>query len=631
MSATSIRRGRFSGLGLQRRIMLYVTVGLSAMFGVLAFLGLGAINEATELVFSERLAAAHTTASVLQHDFERVEDEALEEAAELHLLTAADLPSAEGAATSLLAHFSERDPSPFFRVSGVWVLDSAGRSIEAAGSPPAKPERDQVGTISPVLIVPPSQTTVLRALGPVAGATPLAAIVVRGGGAIDPSGRVLVVHTISVNSTAAYVPSLLGRPTSVDQPGQAPASSADEYHLEVIDPDGVTVLGIGADERPGEPSRHSEAIRDLVRDHLAAALMHEPGPGDPFEAHVMAVVPVSSTPFYLVLEQPVDIALALPLQLRERLLLSIVVGFGATLLVAWVTTRHVVKPTEQLTAAAERMAKGDLSSPITVTAPDEVGKLAESLDLMRQHLRDAHAAAAATNRELESRVAERTARLGEVLRKTISAQEEERHRLARELHDETAQTLAALAITLDRARDSLDDGSEPARGHVREAKAIATRLLDETRRLILGLRPAVLDDLGLVPAVRWQCETALSDRGIEARIEDGLGATRLPGYVEVALFRIIQEAVGNVARHADAAHVQIQLTREDGTVTVVVADDGKGFDVKVAMGTSGRARSVGLLGMQERVALLNGTMEVRSAPGSGTTLVVRIRPGEIPT
>ena len=124
-------------------------------------------------------------------------------------------------------------------------------------------------------------------------------------------------------------------------------------------------------------------------------------------------------------------------------------------MVALITTRHVVKPTEQLTGAAERMAGGDLASPISVAAQDEIGQLAESLEEMRQRLRAAYEAVEKTNKELEIRVSERTERLGQVLRQTISAQEDERRRLARELHDETAQTIAALSIALDRARDGL--------------------------------------------------------------------------------------------------------------------------------------------------------------------------------
>jgi len=290
--------------------------------------------------------------------------------------------------------------------------------------------------------------------------------------------------------------------------------------------------------------------------------------------------------------------------------------------VAWVTTRHVVKPTEQLTAAAERIARGDLASPIDVIAQDEVGELAESLDKMRLRLGAAYDAAERTNRELESRVAERTARLGQVLRNTISAQEEERRRLARELHDETAQRLAALSIALDRARDGLD-GSNPALARILEAKANASALLADTRRLILGLRPTVLDDLGLIPAIRWYCETYLAQEGIEVIIEAGKTPPRLASHTEVALFRIVQEAVNNVARHSGAGHARIEVRFDNAMVRVVVTDDGKGFDVAGVLDPSATvSESVGLLGMQERVNLLGGRLAISSTPGVGTSIAV---------
>jgi signal transduction histidine kinase len=244
---------------------------------------------------------------------------------------------------------------------------------------------------------------------------------------------------------------------------------------------------------------------------------------------------------------------------------------------------------------------------------------------MRERLQEAHAAIERTNRELETRVAQRTARLGEALRQTISAQEDERSRLARELHDETAQTLAALSIALDRAREGLSaDPGDPgaAREQIGEAKAIAARLLAETRRLILGLRPAILDDLGLVPALRWQSEVALGERGVQVTVGENLGKRRLPAHVEVALFRIIQEALTNVGRHAQAGHVDVQLEEHDGTLSIAVSDDGQGFDAERILGSNGRATSVGLIGMRERVALLGGHMSIDSSPGRGTKLLV---------
>jgi len=622
-SSEEVRRAmeRFRRLGLQRRIMLYVTVGLAVMFAVLALVGLDAIDQATQLVFRERLSTASVTAGIIERDLARVADDARQ--AGRSLLEPDGPPPVTDVTRGLLEEFAQRaDPSVFFRVSGVWLLNGRGTVLAAAGLPAAPAP----GVAAPFDLPAPAARSdgyaVLRAPGPVPGEQPFAVVAVALAMGDSDTLFTLVVHTVSINTTADYVPGVYG--AQAPGPSAAPMihESAGGYHLEVIDPDGSAVLGVGADEQPGLMSRHFSAIQSLMATRGSAALVHEPSPGEDVEPHVMAVVPLAASPFYVVLEQPVDIALALPMQLRQRLLLSISLGFVATLAVAWVTTRHVVKPTEQLTAAAERIARGDLSSPIDVIAQDEVGELAESLDKMRLRLRAAYDAAERTNRELESRVAERTARLGQVLRKTISAQEEERRRLARELHDETAQRLAALSIALDRARDGLD-GSNPALARILEAKTNASRLLADTRRLILGLRPTVLDDLGLIPAIRWYCETHLVEQGIEVIIEVDKALPRLPSHTEVALFRIVQEAVNNVARHSGARHARIEVRFTDAMVRVVVADDGKGFDAAGALDPSASVtESVGLLGMQERVNLLGGHLDIRSTPGAGTSIAV---------
>jgi signal transduction histidine kinase len=615
---------RLRRLGLQKRIMLYVTVGLAVMFGMVAVLGLSAIDEATQLVYRERLTTAHITAGIFERDFARVAAEVDKARSELFPGSGSRPPA--GAATRLLARFElDPEPYPFFRVGGVWLLDSAGGLLDQAGEPhvPAG-STPRVGTELAAALR--GHFEVFTAAGTVKGALSFAAVAVRIERSSDSPAPVAVIHTVSVNRIQPYVPADHGQPGGAALVEPAPAGAAQVYHLEVVGPDGVALLGIGPDERPGEPSPHYPVIQRLVATRAAATVLHEPLRGEEGEPHVMAAVPLGSSPFYVVLEQPVDVALALPNQLRDGLFLSIGIGFLLTLLVAWVTTRHVVTPTEQLTRAAERMAGGDLASPIKVTAQDEVGQLADSLEAMRRRLQAALASVEQTNRELETRVADRTARLGRVLRTTISAQEEERHRLARELHDETAQTLAALAIVLDRARDAFADDLAPpeANAHILEARAIAARLLEETRRLILGLRPSILDDLGLVPAIRWLCETSLGDKGIDVSIEVDRSGVRLPGHVEVSLFRIVQEAISNVARHADASHVRIALEVTDGIARVTIADDGRGFDPAQAMGPAGSAQSVGLVGMQERVGLIDGRMEVHSWLGAGTEIVVEV-------
>jgi Signal transduction histidine kinase len=596
--------------------MLYVTLGLAAMFGTLAFIGLGAIDEATRLVFQERLSTAYTTAGIIERDFGRIAIDVQETSRELGTTTGSGSPGLRAA--GLLEHFARANPYPFFEVSGIWLLDDAGHVVDAAGLPGATDALD--GAAASLAANHPESHAVLRAISAIPGAFAFATVLVRMPGNNPP---IALVHTTSVNSLADYVPASYGRDGAAT-PAAPEGAAAQRYHLEVVDPDGMALLGVGSDEVPGQPSRHYPAIRDLMATGSAAALLHEPGPNDRFEAHVMAVVPLAGSPFYIVLEQPVDVALALPLRLREQLLVAIVVGFLAALLVAWITTRHVVKPTEELVGAAERIAKGDLASPIDVAAQDEIGRLAESLEAMRQHLRAAYEAVEETNRELEVRVAERTERLGQVLRQTISAQEDERRRLARELHDETAQSIAALSIALDRARDAIAGSGPEAISQIGQAKELSGRILAETRRLILGLRPTVLDDMGLVPAIRWYTESYLGDKGIAVTTEAAVPAQRLPAHIEVALFRIVQEALANVAKHSRAGHADVRITHDESRITVTVADDGVGFDVVRVLGQTGATESVGLLGMQERTRLLGGRLEIESRDGGGTLVRVEV-------
>lgn len=608
----------FGRLGLQRRIMLYVAVGLALMFASFTALGLRSLQQATQLVYRERQAIAQFTAVAMGRDFLHVAREVEEARRGLEGDTWRTV------AERLLAHLARTDPFLFFRVSGLWILDSRGRLVAAAGSP--EPEAAGYGSLvaSVSMREPGSRFTALPAIGGPEGEVPFAAILVPVGADPASPGLLAVVHTVSINSPGSYVPTAFW-PEGPDRPIATRVRDAHaEYHLEVVSPEGRAILGIGEDERPGQMSPHAAVLGRIMAARQATTLLHEPQAGDAFERHVMAVVPVPSSPFYIVLEQPADVALAMPLRLRQHLLLLTAAGFMAALIVAWITTRHVVQPTEELTRAAQRMAEGDLESPIGIRAQDEVGGLAESLDIMRQRLRAAQEEIAGSNRVLEQQVRERTARLGEALRQSLSAQEEERYRLARELHDETAQALGALGIALDRARDALTGASPEALERLREAKAVTSRLLEEIRRLILDLRPLVLDDLGLGPAIRWYVETHLEERGVEVVLEMDTPAPRLPKPIEVALFRVVQEAVNNIVRHAQARHARIRLAYADGVARAVVRDDGQGFDVERVLGPHASFATVGLLGMQERVRLLDGRIQVRSQSGQGTEVTVEI-------
>jgi signal transduction histidine kinase len=608
-------------LGLQRRIMLYVAFGLALMFGALAVIGLGAIDQATRLVFRERLATAYTTAGILERDFARSASDTIEAAREVQVAPGVAGSAASEAAT-MLAYFDRVPPYLFFRVSGLWLLDRAGELVAAAGSPGPRPGAPATAVVTALRSNTSGGYVVEPSLGPVAASVSFAAVGVVLPASIVPVARIAVLSTVSRNATTDYDPQSheLGPARAAQGAGSEPTG----YHLEVVDPAGIAVLGIGADERPGEPSRHFPEIRSLIASGGADAMLHTSDQYGQVEPHVMAVVPLIGTPFYIVLEQAVDVALALPRQLEDRLLITTVLGFTAALTVAWVTTRHVVKPTEELTAAAGRIASGDLTSPITVHAEDEIGLLAERLEAMRQQLRTAREASVALQSDLERRVTDRTARLNLLLGQTIGAQEAERLRLARELHDETAQSLAALAISLDRARDALRAGDPEASARIAEARGTSERLLDETRRLILGLRPASLDDLGLVAAIRAYADAMVASRGIEVTI-DAPDLPRIEGPIEIAVFRIVQEALANVARHADARTTRVELSAVDGDLVAIIADDGVGFEVDGDLDSSADPTpSFGLLGMRERVRLLGGTIEITSRPGGGTRIVVHV-------
>jgi signal transduction histidine kinase len=205
----------------------------------------------------------------------------------------------------------------------------------------------------------------------------------------------------------------------------------------------------------------------------------------------------------------------------------------------------------------------------------------------------------------------------DALRRVVAGQEVERRRLARELHDETGQALTSILLGLRAVEDAgTTDGVQKSVSDVREL-VVAT--LQDVRRLAVQLRPAALDDFGLMPALERLVQTYSETTGIAVALEAGLGEQRLPAEVETTLYRIVQEALTNIVKHAEARSVSILLVRREGSVTVVIEDDGRGFDPART-----REDGLGLLGMSERVELHDGRLKIEAAPGLGTTLVVEM-------
>jgi PAS domain S-box-containing protein len=208
----------------------------------------------------------------------------------------------------------------------------------------------------------------------------------------------------------------------------------------------------------------------------------------------------------------------------------------------------------------------------------------------------------------------------ELLARAIHVQEDERRRIARELHDETGQALNAMVFGLKAAEAAL--ASDPGRAQevIAKLKAAASDNVRELQSIIYDLRPSVLDDLGLIPALRWFVETRLEAAGLEVRWEIRGAERRLKPEAETALFRVAQEALSNVLRHSAASRVDLGLDFGDSSVTLSVSDNGQGFEVEPMLARRDESgRGLGLLGMRERVELLGGVFSVESTPGEGTT------------
>jgi two-component system, NarL family, sensor histidine kinase DevS len=212
-------------------------------------------------------------------------------------------------------------------------------------------------------------------------------------------------------------------------------------------------------------------------------------------------------------------------------------------------------------------------------------------------------------------LSERIAR--DALRRVVEAQELERRRLARELHDETGQALASILLGLKTLDEKTDDTT--ARSAIEELRELVVATLQDVRRLAVELRPSALDDFGLVAAVERLADSFAEQSGITVDFQAAIADDRLPDETETALYRIVQESLTNVVKHAQARRVSILLTGKEGAVKAVVEDDGRGFDPEQASDGG-----FGLVGMRERLALLGGRLEIEAARDGGTTIAAEV-------
>jgi signal transduction histidine kinase len=207
--------------------------------------------------------------------------------------------------------------------------------------------------------------------------------------------------------------------------------------------------------------------------------------------------------------------------------------------------------------------------------------------------------------------------LQELSARLVSAQEEERRAISRELHDEVGQSLSALLMEAGNAAARVPPDSAEVRRHVDSIKKLAEASVNVIRNMTLLLRPSMLDDFGLVPALEWQAREVSKRTGLRVHVAAGESTDDLSDALKTCIYRVVQEALHNCARHSQAKSVKVVVEQKTTKIVLTVEDDGRGFD-------SGRVRGLGLVGMEERVHHLGGIFGIRSAPGGGTRVAVEL-------
>jgi two-component system, NarL family, sensor histidine kinase UhpB len=289
------------------------------------------------------------------------------------------------------------------------------------------------------------------------------------------------------------------------------------------------------------------------------------------------------------------------------ILLFVALGLFLTLLVNYLIVSSSLRPLKELRLALDQAQSGDivLHEALRMQSDPDIKRLVAAIE------------------SLLNRLDTRNAQLRALSERAISAQEEERNRIARNLHDDTAQSLSTLLVHLERLESLLPENSPTLESRISQVRRLAEQTLDELRLIIWDLRPSILDDLGLAPAIRWYAGARLEDAGLRVRFNITTDGLRLSDTLETTLFRVIQEAISNILRHAHASEVEICIWPEQDSINLVVEDNGIGFDVSRKTGEAVTLNQLGLLGIQERATLVGGAFRITSTPGIGTRLHIR--------
>ncbi len=330
-----------------------------------------------------------------------------------------------------------------------------------------------------------------------------------------------------------------------------------------------------------------------------------------------AVKPIKNSRWVVMVEFPIKTVLDAAYRFLYWILIAGLLLIVVSMVVVWVISRNITRPIKKLEAAVSSIAAGDYSSLVHVNRKDEIGKLARAFNTMVTQVNNAHAG-------LQRKITE-IGQMNEQLR-NLSAhlqniREDERVRIAREMHDELGQLLTCFkmdAVWLNKKMAGQDEEL------IKKISGMIT-LVDEAitfvRKLASELRPAILDEFGIVAALQWQSNEFVKRFNIETEFHSEIKEEpQVSPLVATGLFRMYQESLTNVARHAKAKHVTATLESNGNQLLLSIIDDGKGF----SLGGNGHSKTLGLLGMQERAIMIGGSIEIISAPGKGTHVLIQV-------
>ncbi|MGE5642163.1 MAG: ATP-binding protein, partial [Byssovorax cruenta] len=412
------------------------------------------------------------------------------------------------------------------------------------------------------------------------------------------SGRIFVVvsaysPSIDVITAGAFTPASLATQTlSTSYPSES------EAKIYLLDGSGQTLYVSGTDATDSLPVNHP-GVAEALRGESGTKYV-QVGKSE----HVIAYSPISSTGWALITEEDWEAVVSPSLQTTQLAPLVLVPAFILALVALWFAVRQIVQPLQKLEEKAAALAWGDFA-----TIQESVGGISE-VQHLQMELTD-----------MANKVKAAQEGLHDYIGAITAAQEDERTRLARELHDDTIQAVIALKQRVQLAQKSVKD--QNARQSLTELETLAEQTVENLRRLTRALRPIYLEDLGLVTALEMLTREISQTNNLEVEFHRSGQERRLPRDVELALYRIAQEALNNVVRHAKANHAVVSIHFDD-EIKLEVRDNGVGFTVPKSPTDFAHNGHFGLLGMRERADLIGGRLEVQSEAKQGTSLSVRL-------